>query len=111
MSKKVVLKKYPREISGRVVKVNEQCTLPDGLALSLEAQGLCVIVTDGVRAPLTENDEHVERDTPDAKVAVKEAEAVAKKRAAAKKPAPKKKAAPKKRAPKKRAPKKKKGSS
>ena len=48
MSVKVVLKRVPREVSGRFVKVNEECRLPHELARSLERKGLCVIVAVGV---------------------------------------------------------------
>ncbi len=98
MSKAVVIKKRPCQVGLAEVQVDEECRLPDHLALSMEAQGLCVILTDGVRAEAAVDDEEVHRDNPKAKKAVKDALTAKKKRAAAKpvkasKPILKKKAA------------------
>ena len=106
MSKAVVIKKLPHKVGGKLVKVNEQCRLPDGLADAMAAEGLCTIVGDTVDGALEP------RDDPEAKEAVKVAADTKKARAAglakaeaeAKKPAPKKRPAPKKKAtPKKKA--------
>ena len=102
MSKAVVIKDRPCEVAGQLVKVDEECRLPDGLADSMEAKGLCVVLTDGVRADAAADDHEVERHTPAAKKAVKDALVAKKNRAdaAAKVKAPKKKAIPKKKAAK-----------
>lgn len=68
MSVKVVIKQVPREVSGRLVKVNEGCRLPPELARSLEREGLCVIVAVGVPVPMET------RVQPDIEVETKAAE-------------------------------------
>jgi hypothetical protein len=84
MSKKCIIKRVPYIDSGEEVKVDEECRIPDGLALSMERKGMCVIITDGVRADASADDHEVERDTLEAKKAVKSAEAAKKRRDAAK---------------------------
>jgi hypothetical protein len=108
MSKKCIIKRVPYVDSGKEVKVNEECRIPDGLAVSMESKGMCVILADGVRTDASADDHEVDRDTPEAKKAVKDAEVAKKKREAAT-PAPvpvkpiRKKATKKKAAAKKKA--------
>ncbi len=91
MSVKVIIKKHPRNVSGRMVRVNEECRVPDSIAQNLEDKGLCVIVAKGepvaMESPVQPD---VEIKTPAAKKAVAKAAKVKKARADAKKKAPKK---------------------
>ena len=91
MSVKVVIKQFPREVSGRIVKVNEECRLPESLAMVLENKGLCVIVAKGKPVAMeTRVQPDVEVKTPRAKKAVAKAAKVKKARDDAKKKAAKK---------------------
>lgn len=80
MAKLVVLKKEARQVGTKLVAINEECRLPDGLADNLHAQGLCVIVADGVRDTPLVNDVDEERTDAPAKAAKKEAADVKAKR-------------------------------
>jgi hypothetical protein len=91
MSVKVIIKRESREVSGRIVKVNEECRLPHGLARTLEDKGLCVIVAVGEPVPMVARVQpDIEVKTPVAKKAVAKAAKVKKARADAKKKAAKK---------------------
>jgi hypothetical protein len=85
MAKRVVIKRQPREVSGKLVKVNEECTLPNELARSLENKGLCVIVEHGAAVEMVETKmEMVPAKNTKAKAAKAKAAKVAKARAAGK---------------------------
>ena len=85
MSHKVVIKKFPREVSGKLVKVNDQCRLPNELAHTLEAKGECVIIARGEPVPMDAKVQpDVEVITPKAKTAKAKAVKITKARAAAK---------------------------
>lgn len=49
---RVILKKEPRQVSGRWIKPGELCTIPDSLAKTLETRGLCEVVDLKNRAGL-----------------------------------------------------------
>lgn len=84
MAKLVVLKKEARQVGARLIQINEECRLPDHLADNLHAQGLCVIVADGVREDPTVNDKEEERTDAKATAAKKKAADVKAKRKATK---------------------------
>ncbi len=91
MSVKVVIKKCQRVVSGRLVKINEECRLPEGLARTLENKGLCVIVAVGQPVAMVDPVQpDVEVKTPKATRAAAKAAKVKATRAAAKKKAAKK---------------------
>ncbi len=77
MSKRVIVRRYPLNVAGSLVKPGQECTVPDRLAVALEKKGLCEIVR------------------PPAPVVI-EAKPAPKKRVATKKKAAKKKAVKKK---------------
>ncbi len=90
MSVQVVIKKHHREVSGRLVKVNEECRLPEGVARTLENKGLCVIVAVGQPVEMVDPVQpDVEVKTPEAKKAVAKAAKVKTAREAGKKKAKK----------------------
>lgn len=80
MSKRVIIKKQSCEVNGKTVPIDGDTRLPDHLADAMDAKGLCVIVADGVRLDASADDHEVERETPAAKKAVKDAEGAKKKR-------------------------------
>jgi hypothetical protein len=91
MSVKVIIKREPREVSGRIVLVNEECRLPEGLARTLEDKGLCVIVAVGQPVAMeTRVQPDVDVETKIAKKAVAKAAKVKKARDDGKKKAAKK---------------------
>ncbi len=91
MSVKVVIKKSQLEVNGRIVLIDEECRLPEGLARTLEDQGLCVIVAVGQPVEMVDPVQpDVEVKTPVAKKAVAKAAETKKKRADAKKKVAKK---------------------
>ena len=91
MSVKVVIKKCQRVVSGRLVKINEECRLPEGVARTLENKGLCVIVAVGQPVAMVDPVQpDVEVKTKVAKAAKAKAAEMKKKRPAAKKKAAKK---------------------
>ncbi len=91
MSVKVVIKKSQLEVNGRIVQIDEECRLPEGLARTLEDQGLCVIVAVGQPVEMVNPVQpDVEVKTKVAKDAKAKAAKVKKARADAKKKAPKK---------------------
>ena len=51
MGKRVILRKHPRNVSGRMLKPGQECTLPDELARSLENKGLCTILVSAEATP------------------------------------------------------------
>lgn len=88
MSVEVVIKKVPREVSGKLVKVNESCRLPPELARSLENKGLCVIVAKGLPVAMEDDVQpFVKIETKEAKTARADAASAKKKRAEGKKKA------------------------
>jgi hypothetical protein len=90
MAKRVVLKEQPRMVGTKLVKVNEECTLPNELARSLEAKGFCVIVEHGKAVEMIETKmEMVPAKNTKAKAAKKKAADVKAKRKAGKKKAAK----------------------
>ncbi len=91
MSVKVIIKKCQREVGTRMVKVNEECRMPEGVARTLENKGLCVIVAVGQPVEMVDPVQpDVEVKTKVAKDAKAKAAKVKKARADAKKKAPKK---------------------
>jgi hypothetical protein len=90
MAKRVVLKEQPRMVGTKLVKVNEECTLPNELARSLENKGLCVIVEHGGAVEMVETKmEMVPAKNTKAKAAKAKATKTAKARATGKKKAAK----------------------
>ena len=90
MSVQVVIKKHSRSVSGRMVKVNEECRMPEGVARTLENKGLCVIVAVGEPVAMVDPVQpDVEVKTKVAKTAKAKAAKVKKTRATAKKKAAK----------------------
>ncbi len=54
MAKRVVLKGEARPVGTKLIQIDEECTLPDHLAMVLENKGLCVIIAHGEAVEMIE---------------------------------------------------------
>ncbi len=85
MAKRVVLKGEARPVGTKLIQIDEECTLPDHLAMALEDKGLCVIIAHGEAVEMIETKmPMVPVETKAAKAAKAKAVKASRARAAAK---------------------------